>query len=74
MAIHILESTRIGTRVRLNAVVLYVQKCVWLLDREVIGAGAVVTHNVPADEVWAVNPATQIVRSSLGQGVRKRHG
>ena len=35
-------------------------KGVTIGERAVIGAGSVVTKNVPADEVWAGNPAKQI--------------
>lgn len=29
-------------------------------DRSIIGAGSVVTNNIPADSIWAGNPARQI--------------
>lgn len=47
-----------------NAVIL---KGVTIGDRAVIGAGAVVTHNVPADEIWAGNPARFVKRLNNDQ-------
>lgn len=38
-------------------------KGVTIGPRSVIGAGSVVTHSVPADEIWAGNPA-QFIRKS----------
>ena len=40
-----------------NCIIL---KGVTIGDRSIIGAGSVVTKNVPADEVWAGNPARRI--------------
>ncbi|NEV65055.1 acyltransferase [Thiorhodococcus minor] len=47
-----------------NAIIL---KGVIIGDRAIVGAGAVVTRHVPADEVWAGNPAT--CRSRLHRGI-----
>ena len=40
-----------------NAIIL---KGVTIGDRAIIGAGSVVTQNVPADEIWAGNPARRM--------------
>ena len=42
-----------------NAIIL---KGVTIGDRAIIGAGSVVAHSVPADEIWAGNPARRIGR------------
>jgi acetyltransferase-like isoleucine patch superfamily enzyme len=44
-----------------NSIVL---KGVNIGDRAIIGAGSVVTKNVPADEIWAGNPA-KFIRTAL---------
>ena len=37
-----------------------IMKGVTIGDRAIIGAAAVVTHNVPEDEIWAGNPACMV--------------
>ncbi len=44
----------------------YLLKGVHIGERAVIGAGAVVSCDVPADEVWAGNPA-KCIRKSKGE-------
>ena len=35
----------------------YILKGVHIGPRSIVGAGSVVTHDVPPDEIWAGNPA-----------------
>lgn len=53
----------IGKHVFLGANVT-VLKGVTIGDRAVVGAGSVVTHDIPADEIWAGNPAKFIKKLS----------
>jgi acetyltransferase-like isoleucine patch superfamily enzyme len=39
-------------------------KGVTIGENSIIGAGSVVTHNIPANEIWAGNPATCISRTN----------
>lgn len=53
-----MKTTKVGSRVRIgsNATILPVA----IGDGAIIGAGAVVTKNVPAGETWAGNPAKKL--------------
>jgi acetyltransferase-like isoleucine patch superfamily enzyme len=56
---HVKKSTKIGDDVWIgaNCVIL---GGVTISDHVIIGAGAIVTHNVPEWEIWAGNPAKKI--------------
>jgi len=55
-----MKTTKVGNRVRIgsNATILPVS----IGDGAIIGAGSVVTKNVPAGETWAGNPAKKLVK------------
>ncbi len=50
----------IGPNVWIGARAIILPGCSSIGDGATIGAGAVVTHDVPAGEVWAGNPARRI--------------
>ena len=60
------KPVRIGNDVFVgtNAMVM---KGVTIGDRAIIGAGSVVTKDVPADEIWAGNPACRLRASPRGR-------
>ena len=63
----------IGDDVFIGAQAL-ILKGVTIGPRAVIGAGSVVTHDVPAGEIWAGNPARAVARVAGRQGCRVAGG
>ena len=48
-----------------NSIIL---KGVIIGDRSIVGAGSVVSCNIPADEIWAGNPARFVKKGISGRG------
>jgi acetyltransferase-like isoleucine patch superfamily enzyme len=65
------EEISIGNDVFIGAQCI-VLKGVHIGDRSIIGAGSVVTKDIPADELWAGNPARFIRK--IGQSRNTGHG
>ena len=54
------SSLTIGDGAWIGARSIILASCMSIGKNSVIGAGSVVTHNVPPDELWAGNPAKMI--------------
>ena len=54
------SSLTIGDGAWIGARSIILASCMSIGRNSVIGAGSVVTHNVPPDELWAGNPAKMI--------------
>ncbi len=55
-----LSPLSIGERAWVGARAIILASCSSIGEGAVVGAGSVVTHDVPAGEVWAGNPARRI--------------
>lgn len=54
------DPTIVSDNVFLGVNAIIMPGCKYIGENSVIGAGAVVTRNVPDNEIWAGNPATKI--------------
>jgi acetyltransferase-like isoleucine patch superfamily enzyme len=60
----------IGRGAWIGARAIILASCDRIGDKAVVGAGSVVTHDIPDGEVWAGNPARQIRKDARDGTVR----